>query len=109
MSWKPYDQMSRLEKKMFWAVREATMLHELPLPEVDAPGSVNEVVWPSEQPEDCAALLLDWFDAGLVGVMETRTQRVPDRSQGRDVLANHEAWSPTHSLVLTDEGEAALA
>lgn len=41
--WKSDDEMSRLEQKMFWAGREEAMLHQLPLPEVDSPGSANEV------------------------------------------------------------------
>ena len=106
--WKPYEEMSRLEQKMFWAVREETMLHELPLPEVDGPGSATEVRWPAERPADCASVLLAWFDAGLLGVMSTDSQQDVPRIQARQVLADHDAWSPTHSLVLTDAGVAAL-
>ena len=101
--------MSRLEQKMFWALREETMLHELPLPEVDSPGSANEVRWPAERPADCASVLLTWFDAGLLGVMLTDSQQVVPHIRAREVLADHEAWSATHSLVLTDAGERALA
>ena len=106
--WKPYDQMSRLEQKMFWAVRESTMLHELPLPEGDDPGSANEVTWPAERPQDCAEVLLEWFDAGLVGVMITDTQREMPRAEARGVLVKHSAWSPMYSLLITAAGEAAL-
>jgi hypothetical protein len=38
VGWKAYDAMSRIEKKMYWAVREETMLHELPWPEIDCSG-----------------------------------------------------------------------
>lgn len=106
---KSYDEMSRLEQKMFWAVREETMLHELPLPEVDDPDSAHEVRWPAELPSDCALVLLAWFDAGLVGVTLTESRRAVPDSEARAILADHDAWSPTHSLVLTDAGEAALA
>lgn len=44
VGWTPYDQMSRLEQKMYWAVRESAMLHEVPGLEVDDPGSPGEVV-----------------------------------------------------------------
>jgi chloramphenicol 3-O-phosphotransferase len=108
MRWRPYDEMSRLEQKMFWAVRESTMLHELPLPEVDDSGSHNEVRWPAESPADCADVLLAWFDAGLVGVMITGTDRDLPEPEAREVLANYAAWSPTYSLTITDAGEAAL-
>lgn len=101
--------MSRLEQKMFWAVRESTMLHELPLREVDGPDSANEVTWPAERPSDCAEVLLGWFDAGLVGVMVTDAQRELPETEAREVLANHGAWGLTHSLVITDDGQAALA
>ena len=107
--WKPYEQMSRLEQKMFWAVRESAMLHELPRAEVDNPGSVNEVTWSAVLPADCAAVLLGWFDAGLVGVMTTEAQRDLPSVEARRMLANHAAWSPTHSLLLTEAGEAGLA
>lgn len=106
--WKPYDQMSRLEQKMFWAVRESTMLHELPLPEVDSPGSTSEVSWPAERPADCAEVLIAWLDTGLVGVMITDTQRELSHPEAREALVNHSAWSPTYSLFITDAGEAAL-
>jgi hypothetical protein len=78
--WKPYDQMGRLEQKMFWAVREFSDASRDPLPEVDDPGSANEVTWPAERPADCARVLLEWFDAGLVGVMTT-DGRAARRSQ----------------------------
>lgn len=94
---------------MFWAVRESTMLHELPLPEVDAASTTNEVTWPAERPEDCTEVLLEWFDAGLVSVMITNTQQALPRTEAREVLVNHSAWSPTYSLLITDAGEAALA
>jgi len=105
---KPYDQMSRLEQKMFWAVRESTMLRELAMPEVDSPGSVNEVVWPAEKPEECARVLLEWFDAGLVHVMTTVTQLDLPHDQARAALANYATWSTQYSLVITDAGESAL-
>ncbi|KRC46537.1 MULTISPECIES: hypothetical protein [unclassified Nocardioides] len=105
---KPYDEMTRLEQKMFWAVREGAMLHELPMSEVDNPGSDNEVRWPAEQPEDCAGVLLRWFDEGLVGVMTTEDERDLPSAEARRVLADHEAWSSTHSLFITDSGDAAL-
>lgn len=106
--WKPYDDMTRLEQKMFWAVRESAMLHELPMPEVDDPGSANEVRWPAELPEDCAKVLLQWFDDGLVGVVTTSDDRELPTSEARSVLADHGAWSPTYSLIITDAGEAGL-
>lgn len=108
MRWKTYDEMSRLEQKMFWAVRESTMLHELPMPEVDNPGSDNEVRWPAEMPEDCAEVLLRWFDEGLVGVVTTRDAHDLPRTEARHVLADYTAWSSTYSLTITDAGEAAL-
>ena len=106
--WKSYDEMSRLEQKMFWAVRESAMLQELPMPEVDSPGSDNEVRWPAERPADCADLLLQWFDQGFVSVMTTRGGRELPKTEARMVLADHAAWSTTYSLVITDAGEAAL-
>lgn len=66
MGWKPYDAMSRIEKKMYRAVREEAMLHELPWPEIDDPGGPREVRWPAEDPSECTAILLTWFDAGLI-------------------------------------------
>lgn len=106
--WMPYDQMSRLEQKMFWAVRESAMLHELPLPEVDDPGSTNEVSWAAEEPADCARVLLGWLNAGLVCVISTDEQRDLPSADAREVLANYTAWSPAYSLVLTDAGEFGL-
>lgn len=100
--------MSRLEHKMFWAVRESTMLHELPLLEVDDPGSQNELRCPAESAADCADVLLAWFDAGLVGVVITDTERDLHGPEAREVLAKYAAWSPTYSLTITDAGEAAL-
>ena len=94
---------------MFWAVREGAMLHELPLPEVDAPDSAHEVRWPAERPADCSSVLLAWFDAGLVSVMDTESQRDLPQVQARKVLGNHSAWSPDHSVVITDAGEEALS
>ena len=94
---------------MFWAVRESAMLHELPLPEVDDPGSFREVRWPAERPADCAEVLLEWFDAGLVGVMTTGTERDLPPAEARELLADHAAWSPAHSLVITAASESALA
>ena len=93
---------------MFWGAREEAMLHELPLPEVDAPGSANEVRWPAGRSADCASVLLGLFDAGLVGVMLTETQQDLPPAEAREVLADYGGWSPMHSLVITDAGEAAL-
>jgi hypothetical protein len=107
--WMPYDQMSRLEQKMFWAVRESAMLHELPVPEVDNPGSASEVRWAAEEPADCARVLLGWLDAGLVGVMSTDEERELPSADAREVLAKYAAGSPAYSLVLTDAGEFGLA
>lgn len=94
---------------MFWAVRESAMLHELSLPEVDAPGSPGEVRWPAERPADCAEVLLEWFDAGLVTVMETDTQECLSPAEAREVLAAPAAWGPMYSLIITDAGESAIA
>lgn len=94
---------------MFWAVRESAMLHELPVPEVDDPVSAHEVRWPAERPADCAEVLLDWFDAGLIGVVTTGTERELSRAEARELLADHAAWSPAYSLISTDAGESALA
>lgn len=93
---------------MFWAVRESAMLHELPMPEVDSPGSEQEVRWPAEPPADCAKVLLEWFDAGLVGVTTTGTERELPQAEARELLADHAAWSPAHSLIITDAGDSAL-
>lgn len=98
--------MSRLEQKMCWAA--SAMLNELPLSEIDDPGSGNEVKRPAEPPADCAEVLLQWFDAGLVGVMTIATDRDLPPTEARDVLANHEAWSPKYSLIITDAGGAAF-
>src|SRR4051794_26272372 len=98
--------MTRLEQKMFWAVRESTMLHELPLPEVDDPGSPREVKWAAERPADCSEVLLAWFDAGLVGVMTTDTQQDVPQVDARELLADHAAWTPDYSLIITDAGES---
>ncbi|MEQ4210169.1 hypothetical protein [Actinopolymorpha sp. B9G3] len=109
MGWKAYEAMSRIEKKMYWAVREETMLHELPWPEVDSPGTTHEVRWPAEDPAECAAVLIEWFDAGLIAVMTTLDQQALDASGARRLLSNPATWTPDHSLVLSDVGEAGLA
>lgn len=93
---------------MFWAIREEAMLHELPLPEVDDPGSVREVRWPAERPWDCADVLLEWLDAGLLAVMVTDTQERLSAARAREVLTDHANWSATYWLTLTDAGESAL-
>lgn len=108
MGWEPYDAMSRIEKKMYLAVREEAMLHALPWPEIDDPGGPREVRWPAEDPSECAAILLRWFDAGLVAVVTTRGQQGLDASDARSLLSNPKGWSPKHSLVLTDIGEGLL-
>jgi hypothetical protein len=100
--------MSRIERKMYWAVREETMLHELPWPEVDAPGTPREVRLPAEDPDDCASVLLGWFDAGLITVMATGDQIDLGPTEARALLAGPASWSPSHSLVLTDRGEEML-
>lgn len=105
MGWKAYDAMSRIEKKMYWAVREEAMLHELPWPEIDGPGGPGEVRWPAEVPEACAAILLKWFDDGLIAVMTSRDQDDLAASDARALLADPTSWSAEHSLVLTPLGE----
>jgi hypothetical protein len=40
--------------------------------------------------------------------MMTDSQRQLPQIEAREVLADRSAWSPTHSLVITDVGEAAL-
>jgi uncharacterized protein YgfB (UPF0149 family) len=67
------------------------------------------VRWSAERPADCAEVLLEWFDAGLVGVMITGTERDLPRAEARELLADHAAWSPAHSLIITDAGQSALA
>ncbi|WP_134739274.1 hypothetical protein [Nocardioides sp. 503] len=108
MGWKTYDAMSRIEKKMYWAVREETMLQELPWPEIDDPRSPREVRWPAEDPDDCATVLLGWFDAGLITVMTTGGHDYLGSSEARALLTGPAGWSPSHSLVLTDRGEELL-
>ena len=68
---------------------------ELPWPEVDDPGSPREVCWPAEDPHECAAIHLDWFDAGLIAVMSTRGQEHLAASDARALLADPAAWSPS--------------
>ncbi|WP_297734210.1 hypothetical protein [Nocardioides sp.] len=41
--------------------------------------------------------------------MLTHSQQDVPRVRAREVLADPDAWSPMHSLVITDAGEAALA
>jgi hypothetical protein len=84
------------------------MLHELPWPEIDAPGNPREVRWPAEDPAECAAVLIEWFDAGLITVMTSRGQQDLVGSDARTLLSDPAAWSPEHSLVLTDLGESQL-
>jgi hypothetical protein len=106
--WKPYDEMTRVEQKMFWAAREGAMLHELPMPEVDDAKSDGGARWPAELPKDCVEVLSRWFDEGLIGVASSSDDRKLTSSEARSILADYGSWSPTYSLTLTDIGEAAL-
>jgi hypothetical protein len=84
------------------------MLHELPWPEIDDPGGPREVRWPAENPAGCAAVLIAWFDAGLITVMTSRHQQDLVGSKARRLLSDTAALSPKHSLALTDLGELQL-
>lgn len=108
MRWRPYQEMNALERKMYWAVREETMLHELPVEERNhLPGSGIELI-PAQDPADCSRVLLDWFDQGLATVMMTRTQTELPPARARALLSDPSAWTPEHSLVPTDAGVSAL-
>jgi hypothetical protein len=54
-------------------------------------------------------VLLEWFHAGLIGIMHTDSQRELPPPEGQEVLANFSKWSPAYSLLITDAGESALA
>ncbi len=56
----------------------------------------------------CAAILLKWFDDGLIAVMTSRDKDALAASDARALLADPAAWSAEHSLVLTNLGKGLL-
>jgi hypothetical protein len=107
MGWRPYQEMDALERKMYWAVREETMLHQLPAEERNHLRDGIELI-PAQDPAECSRVLLDWFDQGLATVMVTRTQVELTPERARALLSDPSAWTLEHSLVLTDAGVSAL-
>lgn len=107
MAWKRYQEMSRIEQKLYWAVREESTLHEVPLPEIDRLPA-GDVEWPAEDPVECSRVLIDWLDAGLITVMQSNDEVELLPPGAREVLAMPERWSDQHALVLTDAGVVAL-
>lgn len=108
VTWTPYEQMSRLEQKMFWAVREAAGLGQIAREEIDSPGTAFEQVWSAEDPAACAHVLVSWFDAGLVGVMDAETERDLPGATARALLADVGSWSDAHALAITEVGVLGL-
>lgn len=54
MGWRSQQEMSTVERKMFWAACETAMLHELPVEEHNhLPGGVGVV--PAQAPPSAAA------------------------------------------------------
>lgn len=102
-------EMSAVEHKMYWAVRETAMLHELPTEEHNHLSEGVEVV-PAQDSTACSAVLLDWFDKGLRTVMNTYPPETElDPEAARALLADPTRWTPEHSVVLTDAGKSALS
>lgn len=107
MGWRAKDAMSPVERKMYWAVREETMLHELPLEEHNHLRDGVEVI-PAAEPVECSRVLLEWFDQGLMTVMETGSQVELSKASAWALLSDPSGWTREHSLVLTDIGVSAL-
>ena len=107
MPWPAFDDMSRVELKMYWAVREEATLRELPLEEQLQVRGGTDVV-SAEDPAACSRVLLSWCDQGLVTVMTPDDEVELPPEQARPVLERHEAWSDDHVLVATSAGVAAL-
>lgn len=109
MVWKSLQEMSAVERKMYWAVRETAMLHEVPLEEQNLLSAGVEVV-PAQDPAACSQVLLDWFDQGLATVTTTYPPESElDPETARALLADPKRWTPAHSLALTDAGDSALS
>lgn len=106
MPWPPLDDMSRVELKMYWAVREEATLRELPLEEqLEVRDGVDVVS--AEDPVDCSRVLMSWCDQGLVTVM-TADEVELSLDDARPVLEHPELWTDDHVLVATEAGVAAL-
>ena len=101
------NDMSRVELKMYWAVREEASLRELPLEEHLQVRAGTDVV-SAEDPAVCSRVLLSWCDQGLVTVMTAGDEVELSPEHARPVLERHEAWSDDHVLVATSAGVAAL-
>lgn len=107
MPWPPLDDMSRVELKMYWAVREEATLRELPLEEqLTVRGSIDVV--DAEAPADCSRVLLAWCDQGLVTLMTAADEVELSPEDARPLLERPEAWTDDHVVVATEAGVAAL-
>ena len=107
MPWPAFDDMSRVELKMYWAVREEATLRELPLEEQLQVRGGTDVV-SAEDPAACSRVLLSWCDQGLVTVMTPDDEVELSPADARLVLERHEEWTDDHVLVATSAGVAAL-
>lgn len=107
MPWAPLDDMSRVELKMYWAVREEATLRELPLEEqLQVRGGVDVVS--AEDPAACSRVLVSWCDQGLVTVMTSDDEVELSLDDARLLLEHPEAWTYGHVLVPTEAGVSAL-
>lgn len=107
MTWPPLDRMSRVELKMYWAVREEATLRELPLEEHlqvrDGPDVIS-----AEDPVACSEVLLSWCDRGLVTVMTAVDEVELAPVEARVLLGGPDTWTDDHVLVATTAGVTAL-
>lgn len=107
MPWPPLDDMSPVELKMYWAVREEATLRELPLEEqLQVRGGVDVVS--AEDPADCGRVLTSWCDQGLVTLMAAADEVELAVDEARPILEDPELWTDDHVLVATEAGVAAL-
>lgn len=123
------DQALDLEREMYWAVTEEASLGEVPLGVTDLDGEVRGVEHGPWEPAACSALLLTWFDDGLIELYDDReghptnrpdfpgdpstrqrpTGRVPTH-RARHLLSDWRRWGDGDELwlctrlVLTDKG-----
>jgi hypothetical protein len=101
MPWKPWDEMSTTEQRLYVLVQEQAHLWE-----VLSPGGASKIEGPNTEglldEDQSRDILLDWLGQGLVGLYRDAADSTVDlpQDEAERAFRTLDSWKPGHGSPL---------